>query len=408
MQAAFFFVFVLFFTVADVVYAGYGDRVNGLPNWQERAILVLTNACRMSPVSYRDAHVGAYSILLPTNYPAVKPVYWNQGLSEAARFHSLQMADTCGMVHTSCNGESFGTRLKKFYDNKSSTIGENIATGNANPQATMKQWLMDAANNAPAVDLSMCGASRCDGHRWNIMNHEYGEIGAGYDSGAQQYRYFWCQDFGGGKPGFANPIVSGAHLFLETGKITFMANYFDSIGRPVETSVYIDNQKTAMTLAMGADSAGTYYTVQPKGTTCRNYFFKFKDSKSKDWRYPETGFLVTRGEGTCLKDFLPPESLIVEGMSIFCPKTNSDKFVIKNLPPRIEILLNGPPYNLVKAEIVDVRGRVWEEMGTGSQLDAGKIVIPFYRKLSPGVYLIRIRLKNGDVITGKTGLGFLM
>ena len=42
---------------------GYGDpdlAYPDLPNWQERATIVLTNACRMDPVGYRDEYVGDY------------------------------------------------------------------------------------------------------------------------------------------------------------------------------------------------------------------------------------------------------------------------------------------------------------------------------------------------------------
>jgi hypothetical protein len=386
-------------------FAGYGDKTNGLPNWQERAILVLTNACRMSPVQYRDTYVGAYSILLPANYPAARPLYWNLALNTSARFHAIQMADTCGMIHNSCNGESFSTRVQKFYNNKSYTVGEDIATGYATPQATMKQWLMDATNNVPAVDNAMCGTSRCDGHRWNIMNKGYREMGTGYDSGAIQYRYFWCQDLGGGKPEFNNPIVSGVHVFTETGKTTFMANYFDSIGKPLEALLYVDNQKTVMTLLMGADSAGTYSVALTKGATCRYYYFTFTDSKDKAWRYPETGYLLTQGEGACARDFVPPESLSVTGKVAYAFKNAGGKVVIIEQPSRLEIFITGFTYNPVYAVIIDLQGRVCCEIRKDLLNDGRKIIMPFTRRLSRGIYFVRIGQQNGDVVTKQIGLG---
>jgi hypothetical protein len=375
-------------------FAGYGDKTNGLPNWQERAILVLTNACRMSPVQYRDTYVGAYSILLPANYPAARPLYWNLALNTSARFHAIQMADTCGMIHNSCNGESFSTRVQKFYNNKSYTIGEDIATGNATPQATMKQWLMDATNNVPAVDNAMCGTSRCDGHRWNIMNKGYREMGTGYDSGAIQYRYFWCQDFGGGKAEFNNPIVSGVHVFTEAGKTTFMANFFDSIGKPQDASVYVDNQKTAMTLLMGADSAGTYAVAVTKGSTCRYYYFSFTDSKGKAWRYPETGYLVTQGEGTCARDFVPPESLSV--------KSSTWKIVPGHSRARLEIkdrmltaYLTDQSSQILKSTFFDVQGRwvcdvIWNMNDSKPEYKAG-----IGRMIRCGIYFVKSFYSDG-------------
>ena len=343
-------------TSTDFSFAGYGDKTNGLPNWQERAILVLTNACRMSPMQYRDAYVGAYTILLPENYPAVRPLYWNLALNTSARFHAIQMADTCGMTHNSCNGESFLTRIQKYYT-KSSTVGEDIATGYATPQATMKQWIMDATNNIPAVDLSMCGTARCDGHRANIMSKGYREMGTGYDSGAIQYKYFWCQDFGGGKAEFNNPIVSGVHVFLDAGKTTFMANFFDSIGKPQEASVYVDNQKTAMTLLMCADSAGTYSVALTKGSACRYYYFSFTDSKGKAWRYPETGYLVTQGEGACAKDFVPPESLSVK--SVLERISSGNRWISLSVKCNIlTICIKDASKDILQSSIYDARGRL--------------------------------------------------
>ena len=152
-------------TAAFSSFPGYGDKTNGLPSWQERAILVLTDACRMAPTQYRGAYVGVSTILLPANYPVVPPVYWNLALNESAHFHAVEMADTCGLTHNSCNGDAFNVRIQKFYNNKSSTLGEDIATGYSDPFATMRQWLLDATNNVPATDNTMCGTTRCDGHR---------------------------------------------------------------------------------------------------------------------------------------------------------------------------------------------------------------------------------------------------
>jgi hypothetical protein len=395
-----------FVTATGLAFAGYGDKTNGLPNWQERAILVLTNACRMSPVQYRDAYVGAYTILLPENYPAVPPLYWNLALNTSARFHAIQMADTCGMTHNSCNGESFSTRVQKFYKNKSYTIGEDIASGYATPQATMKQWLMDATNNVPAVDLSMCGTARCDGHRANIMSRGYREMGTGYDSGAIQYKYFWCQDFGGGKPEFNNPIVSGVHVFLDAGKTTFMANFFDSIGKPQEASVYIDNQKTAMTLLMGADSAGTYSVALTKGSACRYYYFSFTDSKGKVWRYPETGYLVTQGEGACARDFVPPESLSVR--SVLERVVSGNRWIRLSLKCNIlTICIKDASKDILQSSIFDASGRllftiVWKGNKTSAErtvFDNGMV----YRAridndIPHGIYFVQNRFVDGTFI----------
>lgn len=65
----------------------------------------------------------------------------------------------------------------------SSFVAENIAAGRSTPEAVMEQWL-----NSP-------------GHRNNILNSEYTEIGVGHyylesDPGKFQYKHYWTQVFG--------------------------------------------------------------------------------------------------------------------------------------------------------------------------------------------------------------------
>jgi hypothetical protein len=91
-----------------------------------------------------------------------------------------------------------------------------------------------------------------------------------------------------------------------------MVNYFDSLGKPSEASLFIDNQKTNLALTMGTDSAGSYDATVARASSCRYYYFTFTDVKAKQWRYPETGYLMTQGEGTCAKDFVPAASLVVD------------------------------------------------------------------------------------------------
>ncbi len=51
--------------------SGYGEKTDTLFLWQEQAVAVLTNACRMAPLTFRDRYIGNNSILLPENYPEV-------------------------------------------------------------------------------------------------------------------------------------------------------------------------------------------------------------------------------------------------------------------------------------------------------------------------------------------------
>jgi len=56
------------------------------------------------------------------------------------------------------------------------TSGENIAAGQKTPAEVVESWM-----NSP-------------GHRANILNEEFHQIGVGYASGGT-YKHYWCQLF---------------------------------------------------------------------------------------------------------------------------------------------------------------------------------------------------------------------
>ena len=58
------------------------------------------------------------------------------------------------------------------------TVGENIAAGSATPETVVKQWM-----NSP-------------GHRANILNSDYEELGVGYAyKSGSEYGHYWVQMF---------------------------------------------------------------------------------------------------------------------------------------------------------------------------------------------------------------------
>src|SRR5438552_18786955 len=97
--------------------ADYGVPVNGYPNTRERALLTLTNACRVSPVDYRNAYLpAAPTILNPLVYPAQPPLQWVLGLNQSARAHSAELSvSPCPFQHNSCNGTLWYVRINGFY-----------------------------------------------------------------------------------------------------------------------------------------------------------------------------------------------------------------------------------------------------------------------------------------------------
>lgn len=98
-------------------------------------------------------------------------------LTKAARVHSQEMLDKDYFSHDSYNGETSEERLKRFgYTPKGYsyyTIGENIAWGNGSygsPDSTFKNWMNSS------------------GHKANILNKNFRQIGIGARRGTFDYK----------------------------------------------------------------------------------------------------------------------------------------------------------------------------------------------------------------------------
>lgn len=287
---------VLLIVLTGSITFGYDEYTDSMPNWEERAALVLTNACRMAPVAYRDRHIGNNSILLPENYPAVPPLYRGHALSESTRSYSIRMATECGLTHT-CNGESFQSRLESFYGS-GGYIGENIATGYRTPQQVVAGWLIDGQSAEDAA----ADKSGYDGHRSNIMNKKFREIGCGYvlSGSGRSAKPYWCQDFGSKtNPHTYHPVPAAAHFFFTNGEITFLANVYDTTESLTSVALLLENNRFPMTLDMGTGFAGTYMVTQPETSACRYYRIEIAYNNGSVIYYPETGRLPTTGEGSC-------------------------------------------------------------------------------------------------------------
>ncbi|WP_312880303.1 CAP domain-containing protein [Actinokineospora xionganensis] len=105
------------------------------------------------------------------------PVRWNDKLGVSARKHSADMAARNYFDHTSLDGRSPFDRMKA--EGYARAGGENIAAGQATAEAVMKSWM-----NSP-------------GHKANILNCEFKDLGIGMAKGGS-YRIYWTQNFGYG------------------------------------------------------------------------------------------------------------------------------------------------------------------------------------------------------------------
>lgn len=101
------------------------------------------------------------------------PLTANAQLSNVARLKSQDMINKKYFSHYSPTYGSPFDMMKKF-GIKFSYAGENIAMGQTTPAAVMKSWM-----NSP-------------GHRANILNANYNQIGVG---AAKSNRIYWTQMF---------------------------------------------------------------------------------------------------------------------------------------------------------------------------------------------------------------------
>ena len=102
----------------------------------------------------------------------LKALTANWELSRVARYKSQDMVDNRYFSHTS---PSYGTpfQMIKAFGLTYRTAGENIAYGQRTPQAVVNAWMNSS------------------GHRANILNASYTQIGVGYVSSG----HYWTQMF---------------------------------------------------------------------------------------------------------------------------------------------------------------------------------------------------------------------
>lgn len=104
------------------------------------------------------------------------PVTENANLTKAADDYSDVLAASGKLSHTGPDGSTMVTRAEAAGYKGWSTLGENIAMGHPDAAAVMKGWM------------------ESPGHKANILNCSFKEIGVGVHSG--DGGPWWTQDFG--------------------------------------------------------------------------------------------------------------------------------------------------------------------------------------------------------------------
>ncbi len=102
----------------------------------------------------------------------LKPLTMNWELSRVARYKSQDMHDQGYFSHTSPTYGSPFTMIRNFGISYR-TAGENIARGYASPRAVVDGWMNSS------------------GHRANILNESFTQIGVGYVASG----HYWTQMF---------------------------------------------------------------------------------------------------------------------------------------------------------------------------------------------------------------------
>lgn len=249
--------------------AGYGDVVDGYPNWAERELHLYTNAARVDPAAFEaDYNRGgcSYDDFSTDEQTPKAPVYYSYPLNDAARFHSDDMHTSGNFSHDSSDGTSFGQRLARFYT-ETSYVGENIAYGYPdNWAAMMEGW--------------MCSTS---GHRENIMSGGWTELGTGVVSN------YYTQDFGGGSADSSSGIRMGVHVPERPTSGNTVTFYADWSGPGLSAiSVVFDGEVIPMELHWGDEDNGVYIADAEMGTECLDYYFVY-EGPSGEGAFPEDG-----------------------------------------------------------------------------------------------------------------------
>jgi uncharacterized protein YkwD len=284
----------------------YGESVSGFPNWAERVMHQWSNRARADPQS-EMMNCGS-NCAEGSCYAPVGPLYWDEKLNRAARFHSANMASVGFFAHDSkctlvknigslypdsCNGDascaceggnaqcsptcsSFAERVSLF---GAAPAGEIIASP-SDPDQAFYLWLYEPASSKD------CGFTLQNGHRFLILTSGpsvgYGTVQASVG------------DFGGG--GGTHKIPSGSHYPKQGNEVEAWASWLDSAG-PSLATINVDGTCSPMALGRGKAEDGAYKaTVANVGAGCHRYYFVFKDAGGQKVTYPESGSLGIGGD----------------------------------------------------------------------------------------------------------------
>ena len=125
----------------------------------------------------------AYRVVQLTNEIRVEhglaPLQVHPALTHSAKWMAQDMVQHNYLRHTDALGREIDPRLPEFGYGDYTEIGENIAGGQLTPEEVVADWM------------------RSPGHRANLLNPTFREIGVAYVAGNNShFKHYWVQDFG--------------------------------------------------------------------------------------------------------------------------------------------------------------------------------------------------------------------
>ena len=217
-------------------YAHSAPALSGAEARMTRRVVLLTNEIR---VRY-----------------GLSPLQLHPALMRSARWMARDMVQHNYLRHTDYLGREIDPRLPAFGYGDYAEIGENIAGGQVTAEQVVFDWM------------------RSPGHRSNLLNPAFREIGVAHVIGAHtHFKHYWVQDFGvqsdtfpvvinNKAPETANPLV---HLYLY-GKGWAQQMRFSNDG--VHWSSWEPYESRCVwTLNLGYGSRTVYAEVRGEGIT---------------------------------------------------------------------------------------------------------------------------------------------
>ena len=285
---------------------------------QPQAIKAQTEATDHSAELLKYEAQAVYFTNLKRREHGLPPLRWNRELTLAARdfsYDSVENRPGAYCNHEDSRGRGPGGRIKAAGYVAESAWGENVVCGYVAPRNAVEAWYTSET-----------------GHREQLLNEKFREIGVGYYYDSQRGRGYITQDLSH-DPAYAPVIIENEALAVESSRV----NLYIYRPAPRTGSVGI---KDAFEMMVANDVNFTGATWQPFTSE-----MVWELAPGEGWRTVYVKVRDRLGRSTVARDFvyvgseLPIDQLTLEHASAF-----EDTIVLDSLPspewPLIQMRLN--------------------------------------------------------------------